>query len=119
MYYANYLKFIERARTEMMRTIGVDHAALIKNDGLIFVVKAVTIQYHKPAFLDDALHVHSRVKNIGSASLTLSQNIVRGDNLLAESEVVLVCVAKSGHAIGAPCRIPAMIRSKIGSAEDR
>lgn len=110
VYYANYLKFTERARTEMLRAMGADHNAMIKDDGLMFVVKSVAIEYHQSAKLDDALEVHTSITKMGNASLILQQNVLRDGCELATSEVVLVSINKNGQ----PCRIPASIRSKIG-----
>lgn len=109
VYHANYLKFTERARTEMLRAMGADHAAMIQDDGAMFVVKSVTIEYHQSAKLDDALEVHTSIHKIGNASLILQQDVHRKDAILATSQVVLVSITKSGQA----CRIPASIRSKI------
>jgi acyl-CoA thioester hydrolase len=109
IYHANYLKFADRARTEMMRSIGADHAVMIRETGLMFVVKACHVEYHKPGRLDDALEVHSSVAKMGNASLTLSQNVLRDGQNLAALEIVLVCI----NAGGSPCRIPATIRAMI------
>jgi acyl-CoA thioester hydrolase len=111
VYHANYLKFTERARTEMLRDMGTNHAQMVKEDGLIFVVKNISIEYHASAKLDDALTVHTSVTALGNASFTLQQNVLRGDVILATSDVVLVLINLSGK----PCRIPAVIRSKIES----
>lgn len=109
VYHANYLKFTERARTEMLRSLEADHAAMIRDEQIMFVVKQCTLEYHKPAKLDDALAVHTSVKQIGNASLTLQQNVYRDDLLLTTTEVVLVSVNAAWQA----CRIPASIRSKM------
>ncbi len=109
VYYANYLKFTERARTEMLRAMGADHNAMMKDDGAMFVVKRVAIDYHQSARLDDALEVHTHITKIGNASLVLQQNVLKDGQELATSEVVLVSVNESGQ----PCRIPASIRCKI------
>jgi acyl-CoA thioester hydrolase len=109
VYHANYLKFTERARTEMLRAMGADHTAMIHEDGAMFVVKTVTIEYHQSAKLDDALDVHTSITKIGNASLILQQNVLRNDVILATSQVVLVAITKSGQA----CRIQASIRTKI------
>lgn len=109
VYHANYLKFAERVRTEMLRAMGADHNAMIKDDGAMFVVKNVNIEYLASAVLDDALEVHTSITKIGNASLVLQQNVLRAGVTLAASEVVLVSVNMNGQ----PCRIPASIRSKI------
>ncbi len=114
VYYANYLKFIERARTEMLRDLGLSHSGMMKETGQFFVVRRCAIDYGKPAHLDDALTVRSTALECGGASLTLRQDVMRGDTLLARAEVLLVHI----NAEGAPCRIPASIRDKIGPAPE-
>ena len=109
VYHANYLKFAERARTEMLRAMGADHNAMIKDDAAMFVVKNVNIEYLASAVLDDALEGHTSITKMGNASLVLQQNVLRAGVTLAASEVVLVSVNMNGQ----PCRIPASIRSKI------
>lgn len=109
VYHANYLRFMERARTEMLRDAGIDHAQLIKNDDLMFVVKSCAIEYHAPARLDDALTVETSVAAWGNASLTLSQNIKKDGAPISSSTVVLVCV----NTALKPCRIPATIRDRL------
>lgn len=109
VYHANYLRFAERARTEMLRAHGIDHAKMVKEEQTMFVVRSCTIDFNKPAKLDDALEVHSSVKDIGNASLTLQQDVVRDGAVLAASTVVLVTINSGGGA----CRIPAAIRAKI------
>jgi len=89
---------------------GADHAEMIKVDGLIFVVKSLSIAYHKPAKLDDALEVHTSINKLGNASLVLQQNVLRDGVIITESEVVLVSINKAGK----PCRIPENVRGKIG-----
>jgi acyl-CoA thioester hydrolase len=113
VYHANYLKFTERARTEMLRDMGTNHAQMVKEDGLIFVVKNISIEYHASAKLDNALTVHTLVKALGNASLTLQQNVLREDVILATSDVVLVLI----NTFGKPCRIPAAIRGKIDAMQ--
>lgn len=114
VYYANYLKFMERARTEMMRALDADHHAMIQNDHAMFVVKRCAVDYESPARLDDFLTVHTRIADVGGASLTVVQDVMRGELTLARAEIVLVCVDANGLQMGKPCRIPAAIRAKIG-----
>lgn len=92
VYYANYLKYFERARTEWLRAIGVDQRALRERDGAIFVVSEAALRYHRPARLDDLLQVTVAVREAARASLTLEQRALRGTELLAEGEVRIACV---------------------------
>ncbi|HVY13498.1 MAG TPA: tol-pal system-associated acyl-CoA thioesterase, partial [Alphaproteobacteria bacterium] len=88
VYYANYLKFIERARTEMLREFGVPHADMMKDAGAQFVVRRCAIDYVKPARLEDELTVRTALLECGAASLTLKQDVVRNGMDLAKAEVV-------------------------------
>jgi acyl-CoA thioester hydrolase len=102
VYYANYLKFAERARTEMLRTRGFDHRALDGTDGIAFAVRSCNADYLLPARLDDALQVHTRVTRIGGASLEADQDITREDEILTRLKVRLACINRAGR----PARIP-------------
>lgn len=92
VYYANYLKFFERARTEWLRERGVDQRELRERDGAIFVVSEAVLRYHRPARLDDLLDVTVAVREAARASLSLRQRALRGTELLAEGEVRIACV---------------------------
>lgn len=92
VYYANYLKFFERARTEWLRSLGINQAALAAQEHLIFVVKKVEIQYQKPAFLDDLLTLHSKITRTGGASITFDQWAYKGDEQLCQSTITVCCV---------------------------
>lgn len=111
VYYANYLRFIERARTEWLRELGVDHAAMLAQENLLFVVRHCIVDYQKSAYLDDELTVKSGILKMGGASMTLQQDVYRGDTLLVACEIVLVCVTSAGEVR----RIPASIRAKMES----
>ena len=93
VYYANYLKFAERARTEWLRSLGHDQSALRDKDGIVFVVRECRVQYKSPARLDDALQVTVAVKETRRHHLVLEQNIWRGDGLCARLVVTLVTLA--------------------------
>lgn len=110
VFYANFLRYIERARTEMLHAAGVDHAAMIRDDRLMFVVRKCDIDYLKPARLGDNLTIVSSITKIGGASLQMQQNVEKDGVVLAEAKIVLVCVTYEGQA----CRIPATILAKIG-----
>ena len=92
MYYANYLKFFERARTEWLRRLGVNQSELASKEDRIFVVKKVEIQYRKPARLDDLLVIHSQIIRLGRASIIFGQSALRDGELLCESETQVGCV---------------------------
>ncbi|MDX2112594.1 MAG: tol-pal system-associated acyl-CoA thioesterase [Alphaproteobacteria bacterium] len=92
VYYANYLKFAERARTEALRAAGLTQLEMLEHEGIGFVVRHASIDYLKPARLDDLLHVTTQLEALGKASITLSQSILRDSLLLAKLEVKLVIV---------------------------
>lgn len=104
VYYANYLKFIERGRSEWLRDLGINQVAL-KKQGMVFVVRRVEADYLAPARFDDALTIRSSLHELGSARITMCQKVMRGDQLLFSAVVTLVCINESGR----PARIPASI----------
>jgi acyl-CoA thioester hydrolase len=109
VYYANYLRFAERARTEMLRLAGFDHGALSDRFGLAFVVRDCTVSYRSPARLDDLLEVRSRFLEVGGASLTAEQVISRETTELAHLDVRLACMTGGGR----PSRIPNPLREAL------
>jgi acyl-CoA thioester hydrolase len=106
VYYANYLKFMERARTEWLRALEVPHHLLMASDVGVFVVRDVTLQLHAPARLDDALQVSCRVTQIGGARLQLAQEVARDGAVLASSEISIAWVSS---ATLKPKRLPAAL----------
>ncbi len=92
VYYANYLKYFERARTEWLRHLGVDQSQLAKTEGRLFVVKNVEIQYRRPAKLDDELSIQTEVSRLGRASIQFEQSALCGGELLCEATVTVCCV---------------------------
>lgn len=92
MYYANYLKFFERGRTEWLRRLGVDQSTMAEQEKRIFVVKNVEIQYRKPARLDDLIAIHSTITRVGPASVNFRQSALRDTELLCESGIQVCCV---------------------------
>jgi tol-pal system-associated acyl-CoA thioesterase len=111
VYYVNYLKFMERARTEYMREGGFGKNFIFNRD-LMFVVQDVKIQYLQPAQLDDELQATARVTRVRGASMVLEQAVQRGDTVLAQGEVRIACVDKTSLK---PRRLPAEI---LASARD-
>ena len=92
VFYANYLKFFERARTEWLRASGVNQQVLSENEGAIFVVKNANIDYHAPAKLDDVLDLTLSIEKLGRASVQFTQQAWLGDLLLASASVKVGCV---------------------------
>ncbi len=103
VFYANYLKFFERARTEWLRHLGVGQQALREATGAIFVVTETHVRYLAPARLDDSLDVTVALQQRGPASMTLAQQAWRGATLLAEGEIRIGCVDEGTFR---PRRIP-------------
>lgn len=110
VYYANYLKFIERARSTLVREAGVDQTALKKVHGLVFAVREVQATYLRPARLDDELTVVTELKQSGRARIVFAQDVHRGEEVLFTSEITVVCLAEAGR----PARFPADICQKLG-----
>ncbi|MCG8486145.1 MAG: tol-pal system-associated acyl-CoA thioesterase [Chromatiales bacterium] len=94
VYYANYLKFMERARTEWLRSKGFEQDELLQKDGIIFAVRHVDVGYHHPARFNDALEVSAAVSRKGRASLTFYQEVVRAEDarILCQGEIKIACV---------------------------
>ena len=109
VYYANYLKFIERARTEMMRAAGIDHSSMRDADGVLFIVRRCTLDYRQPARLDDWLQIHTRIVALKGASLEAEQIVLRDSETLVHAELRLACIKESG----APARFPPDLRSSL------
>jgi acyl-CoA thioester hydrolase len=115
VYHGNYLKFAERARTELMRAGGFDHSDLAKEHGVLIVVRDCTMEFIAPARLDDALEVRSQVTTIGGASLSIRQEVFRpmpetgGDKLLVRIELRLACIDREFR----PARLPEALKRAL------
>ena len=92
VFYANYLKFFERARTEWLRALGIGQHALLQEHGALFVVKNANVDYHAPARLDDELKLTLGIEKVGRASVQFTQRAWRGEQLLASAAVKVGCV---------------------------
>jgi acyl-CoA thioester hydrolase len=114
VYYANYLKFAERGRTEALREIGIGQRDFAATAGVQFVVRRVESDFRAPARLDDELEVVTRTVDIGGASLTMEQTIRRNSEILVAMRVEICTVAASGPRAGRPVRIPPEIASRLG-----
>ena len=102
VYYANYLKFLERARTEALVTLGFNNKKIKEDFGSLIIVKSCNIEYKRPAHLEDELNIRSFVKSITKTSFFMNQFISRGEDIIVEAKVHLVFVNKEGK----PMRIP-------------
>jgi len=112
VYYANYLKFLERARTEWLAEAGFTHAALAREHRLAFVVHRLEIEYRAPARLYDALEVTAALDQRGRGRLVMAQDVLRDGAMLASAQVTLACL---DTATWRPKRIPAAIAAKMES----
>jgi len=110
VFYANYLKFFERARSEWLRSLGFGQESLRKDAGIAFVVSATALRYRRPARLDDVIDVSVAVVHLGQASLEIAQEARRAGELLAEGTIRIGCVELGTFR---PCRIPNDIRLSI------
>jgi acyl-CoA thioester hydrolase len=114
VYHANYLRFAERGRTEMMRDLDFAHSGIAAETGIVFTVRKVTADFRLPAQLDDRLSVETRIVEIGGARLSLDQRICRDGAILAALDVVVACVGRDGR----PRRIPPALRAELAAAAD-
>jgi tol-pal system-associated acyl-CoA thioesterase len=106
VFHANYLAFMEQARTELLLSQGFDLRELARRDAVLFVVHSAQIAYHKPALLNDLLSVSARVDEVGRVRLRFEQSVMRGGDLLASAKLTLVTVnASTYRPIGLPDRI--------------
>jgi acyl-CoA thioester hydrolase len=103
VYYANYLKFFERARTDFLRNIGISQALLAQMENIIFVVKRCVIEYQYPARLDDEIIVSVKIKEIHKVSLTMTQEITKSAKPIAQLEVQIVCLNQQNFK---PTKLP-------------
>jgi len=110
VYHASYVNFMERARTEWLRTHGYSNAGLMKEFGSVFVVRSLKLDYFKPALLDDLLEVTAQVKDIGRSRISLLQSVCRDDEVLTEAEIHLVYVSLESFK---PVRIPEVLCGRL------
>ena len=109
VYYANYLKFSERARTEMLRAIGYEHKDKGKKYGVSFVVRTCNVEFFKPGMLGDWLEVETEILMVGGASIRMRQNIKKRSQNLVLMEIKLACISSNGGVM----RIPTMLRNRM------
>lgn len=109
VYHANYLNFMERARTEWLRTYGYSNAGLMKEFGVVFVVRSLKLDYLKPSLLDDMLSVTAQIKDIGRSRISLLQKVLRNEEVMVEAEVHLVSVSIESFK---PVSVPEVLRAQ-------
>jgi len=112
VYYANYLKFMERARTEWLRALGFEQTALARDHGVVFVVSSLAIDYLKPAAFNDELTVTVELESLGAAQIVVKQTVARAGQSLAAASVRIGCVTTATFR---PARIPEPVVTRIGN----
>lgn len=112
VYYANYLRYLERGRSEMLRALGIDQRAMREEAGLVFVVRRITADYLAPARFDELVEVRTRITALRGASATMAQEVMRAGTPLLRAEVQVACM----DAAGRPRRLPADVRARLGAA---
>ena len=110
VYHSEYLKFLERARTEWLRHLGFDHQALAKNHRVVFVVTSAAIDFTRPARLDDTVAVSVRLESLGKVRCVFVQEIRRDDEVLVSAKVTVACVTGENFK---PVEIPEALRKKM------
>jgi len=111
VYHAAYLRFMERGRTEWLRALGYEHGALADEQGVVFAVRRLEIDYFAAAVIDDLLRVETRVAAVRGAAIDFAQTVSRGDKILAAAKI-LVAALRNGR----PMRIPSALRAQLETA---
>lgn len=109
VYHANYLKFIERARSDWVKQQGLDQNAMREQDGIVFVVRRIESDFLGMAKYDDALEIRTRVVSVSGVRLVMAQEVMRGEECVFRAEVTAVCVTLEGQ----PTRLPTGIRKRV------
>ena len=109
VYYSNYLKFLERARTEMINSIGLSNKKLLEDYKTLIIVKSCNIEYLIPSKLEDILQIYSSIESFNKASFVMIQNIRKDDNLIVKAKIKLVTVNLEGR----PSKIPSVLENKL------
>jgi acyl-CoA thioester hydrolase len=113
VYHSEYLKFLERARTEWLRHLGFDHQALARNHRVVFIVTSLAIDFARPARLDDHVAVSVRLESLGKVRCVFAQEIRRDDEVLVKAKVSVACVTGENFK---PVEIPEPLRKKMEAA---
>ena len=109
VYYANYLKFLERARSEAIYSLGLSNRELLEKEGIIIIVKSCNIEYKKPAKFEDEIQIISTIKEVKNSSFKMQQLVHKETTVISEAVVLLVTVNKEGK----PVRIPNLLKKLI------
>ena len=111
VYYANYLRFIERGRTELLRALGHDQNALMKED-IAFAVRSANVEFLKPARLDDLLTVETAIESLGRAQVTFAQRVLRAKEVLLDAKIRVACI---DPALGKPIAMPRSLHQQLSA----
>jgi acyl-CoA thioester hydrolase len=114
VYHGEYVKFLERARTEWLRHLGFDHQALARTHRLVFIVSSLVIDFLKPARLDDMLAVSVHLESLGRVRCIFAQEVRREDEVLVKAKVTVACVTAESFK---PTEIPEPLRRKMEAAQ--
>ena len=109
VYYANYLKFLERARSEVIYSLGYTNTSILERFGVLLIVKSCNIEYKKPAKFEDTLEIISEIKSFTKTSFLMKQSILRNNKIISDAEIHLVSVDKNGK----PLKIPEDLKKKL------
>ncbi len=116
VYYANYLCYFERARTEWLRALGFEQTELAAQYGVVFVVRSITVEYLRPARFNDALSISVELADVGASQIAINQRVLRGAGtsmeMLVDAQVRVACV---NMATMKPVRIPKLLSTKISA----
>ena len=109
VYYSNYLKFLERARTAMIETVGLTNKKLLEEHKTLIIVKSCNIEYISPVKLEDKIQIYSTIETLNKASFVVIQNIKKDNNLVVKAKLKLVTVNQEGK----PIKIPSVLEKKL------
>ena len=109
VYYANYLKYLERARSEAIYSVGYTNSSILEKFGILLIVKSCNIDYKKPAKFEDILEIVSEIKSFTKTSFLMKQSISRNNEIISDAEIHLVSVDKTGK----PSKIPEDLKKKL------
>jgi tol-pal system-associated acyl-CoA thioesterase len=116
VYHANYLRFAERARTDMLRDFGFEHTRLLQDEKVAFVVRNLFVDFRRPAHLDDLLNVQTRIRAVRGASMELEQRICRNGIDLVRISLKLACITADGRATRVPPQLHAVFCRLVQSS---
>ena len=115
VYYANYLKYLERGRSDLLYKLGFDHKNLISKFNFYFVVKSCNIEYVKPAYFEDTLELKTKIINISKAKIEFNQSIYRENILLVDSKITIVSVNTNGKIFKMPNEILEILNQELSN----